>query len=136
MQYNRQCHASGAFPEGKSPSFSLDKRLDGPQSQSKRKTFLAPKESLFLSCPATIAIPTELSRLLILKKITSYGGGFYSEVIFSRNSWHREQIYENTLSGNVPLTRNKPYRCRRRTSISMTDSKNFCSNFPEKEVIF
>jgi hypothetical protein len=36
MEMSGQLHAPAALPQGKSPRYSLDKRLDGPQSHSGR----------------------------------------------------------------------------------------------------
>jgi hypothetical protein len=36
MEVSDQIHALAALPQGKSPRYSLDRRLDGPQSRSGR----------------------------------------------------------------------------------------------------
>jgi len=36
MEVSDELHASAALPEGKSPWYSLDRRLGGPQSRSGR----------------------------------------------------------------------------------------------------
>jgi hypothetical protein len=71
MEVSDKCHAPAALPSGKEPQYPLNRRLGGPQSQSKRKILSLSLLELHPSHPAhsLVTILTELSAIFIEKKM-------------------------------------------------------------------
>jgi hypothetical protein len=67
-----QLHAPATLPPAKESRYSLDRRTGWPQNRSGRcgeeKNLALPGIEPWWSSPLTIAIPTELSRLLVLAR--------------------------------------------------------------------
>jgi hypothetical protein len=78
MEVSNHLHAPAALHQGKSPFYLLGRRLSGPQSRSGRggeewnSQSLPGLEPQYPDLPARslVALPTELSRLLLYKRMT------------------------------------------------------------------